>query len=110
MAPAHSKLIGSGAVDLRKSAENVEKCFVGTSSRLTYNHKLLMFTVWLFDFRKKHLVESAVMRMKKMVKLDVEDREQREQRRRRGWGDDSGKQSKKAEEGACDFGNGHNQI
>ena len=44
MAPNSSKL-SSGAVDLRKSEENVDKCFVGTSSRVTYNHKIVMFMV-----------------------------------------------------------------
>ena len=28
MAPSHSKLSGSGAVDLRKITKNIEKCFV----------------------------------------------------------------------------------
>ena len=72
MSPTYSKLSGAAvAVDLRKSAENVEKCFVGTSSRATYNHKLVQLMVWLFDNRTKHLEKSVLMRMKKMHKLDV---------------------------------------
>lgn len=72
MSPTYSKLSGAAvAVDLRKSAENVEKCFVGTSSRCTYNHKLVQLMVWLFDNRTKHLEKSVLMRMKKMHKLDV---------------------------------------
>ena len=70
MAPSFSKH-DNNAVDLRKSAENVEKCFVGTSSRVTYNHKIVMFMVWLFDFRPQHLEKSALVRMKKMSKLDT---------------------------------------
>ena len=80
MAPNCSKLCSTGAVDLRKSAENVEKCFVGSSSRVTYNHKIVMFMVWLFDNRQKHLEKSALLRMKKMAKMDgVQAREKKKE-------------------------------
>ena len=67
--PSTSKS-GSAAVEVRKSVENVEKCFVGTSSQMTYNHKLVMLMVWMFDCQEKHLEKSSVMRMKKASKLN----------------------------------------
>ena len=48
MDSAHLRFSGSGAVDLRESADNIEKCFVGTSSSFSYSNKLMMvmFAVW----------------------------------------------------------------
>lgn len=78
MAPKYSKLCSTGAVDLRKSAENFEKCFFGTSLQVTYNHKIVMFMVWLFDNHEKHLEKNALLRMKKMAKMDgVQAREKK---------------------------------
>ena len=61
---------GSGPVDLGRSAKNVEKSFIGTRFLKTYNHKLVMLMDWMFDFQKKHLEKSAVLRMKKATKLN----------------------------------------
>ena len=72
IAPSYSKLNGSSAFDLRKSVENINKCFIGASSWMTYNHKLVMLMVWLFDCWQKHLEKSTVMRMKNMEKLNKE--------------------------------------
>ena len=52
--------------------ENVIKCFISARSQVTYNHKLVMLMVWLFDCWQKHLEKSTVMRMKNMEKPNKE--------------------------------------
>ena len=63
-------LLQSSPIDIRKEASNIEQSFVAISSRKTYNAKLTLFLLWLYDNHPEYLVDDIVPTM---IEKDNED-------------------------------------
>lgn len=65
--------IQSKPVELRKQATNIEQSFVANSSRKTYNAKLVLFMIWLYENHPSYLVDDVLAKMKENDEKDAEE-------------------------------------
>ena len=69
MSPVQSR--PSNSVDLRQSTVAIESNFVSSSSKGTYNSKLVLFTLWLFDNNHREVINNELLPL--MIEEDCAD-------------------------------------
>jgi hypothetical protein len=71
MPPVQSK--PSKSIDLRQSTVAIESNFVSSSSKGTYNSKLVLFVLWLYDNNHHEFIDDELLPV--MIQEDCGDEE-----------------------------------
>jgi hypothetical protein len=70
MPPVQSKP-SNNSIDLRRSTVAIESNFVSSSSKGTYNSKLVLFALWLFDNDHREFLDDELLPL--MIQEDCVD-------------------------------------